>query len=314
MINKKALYPVVFVLLFITADSAIGYFSDKVLHNTTSGFYGMINKSINDTSDIFVLGSSRAECHYDSEVLNNLTGRTVFNAGAGGYSNFYSFAILKERLKRKKPELVIYDIAPTRMMDTGQFELLAGLNPVTGIYSAFNDIAKINPEYRQLRMLLCSYRYNSSFYDIFKNTMAQPDSNDAFMPLEGELDINRELYYYNPATLTKKEHEESLKMFRLQLKYLDSIGKLCKKNKVKLAWVISPSYTNIDKYGIMRPTIQKFMNRAGYEYIDFTDNKKFAGHPKLFKDQQHLNTAGAKYFTKVYINTINRHLKTNIIN
>lgn len=267
-------------------------------------FYGKINKSIQDTSNVFILGSSRAESHYDSQVLQKYYGRSVFNAGAGGYGVFYSYAVLKERLKLHKPGIVILDIAPTILNDKKQFGLLSKLQPLADIYPAFDEIITLNPDYRPMAMFFETYKYNSTLFESLHGVIKKEGKGDAFSPLEGKMNKNTIVLYHDPNSLSAEQKIMAKNVLIKQLLYIDKIDELCKKDNVKLYFVTSPAYVDLDRNNIIKAPIVAHFSKRGYDLINFMNDSRFAGHLELFKDQQHLNGLGAGNFTRAFADTL----------
>ena len=296
-------------MLFFVIDITIGYVSPKRLKSSNAYFYGEINKAIRDTSKIFILGSSRAECHYNSKKLSSLYGKTVFNAGAGGYGIFYSYAVLKEHFKLHKPEIVVLDIEPTILNNSKQFDLLTKLQPLADIYTSFDEIVRINPDYKPFLMLFNSYKYNSTFYNIIKKT----DNHDAFNPLKGTIDVYAKIAYHDPYEFSEEEQKIINDVYSKQLRYLDKIYNLCKQNSVKLYFVTSPVYVDYDKDNIIKLPLRKHFASKGYNLINFTNDKRFTRNATMFNDQMHLNAHGAEVFTNFFADTLTKTEESRLL-
>ena len=58
-----------------------------------------------------VLGSSRAEMHTDTKLLDSLTGLNTFNAGVSGASTRMAYIVLKSYLQNSKmPKTIFLEI------------------------------------------------------------------------------------------------------------------------------------------------------------------------------------------------------------
>ena len=62
--------------------------------------------------DILVFGSSRAEYHYDTKVISELSGRSCYNCGASGNGIILAYGRLLMALQHHRPQLIIYDVNP----------------------------------------------------------------------------------------------------------------------------------------------------------------------------------------------------------
>jgi len=298
--KKYIKYIFVSILFFLIADIIIGFVSYSKLKSPDIYFFGEINKAIADTSQIFILGSSRAECHYNSKELQLLSGKSVFNAGAGGYGVFYSYAILKERLKLNLPQIVVLDVEPTIMFDIKQFGILTRLQPMADIYPSFNEIVKLNPDYHPFLMFFNTYKYNSTAYNI----VTKVNKYDSFNSLNGTISKDQKIGYYDPYEFSSNDLKTIDNGYTKQLLYIDKIYALCQDNGIKLYFVTSPAYVDYDKDNIIKMPLRRHFKNKGYQLIDFVEDKRFDHQNLLFKDQMHLNGNGAKLFTKAFADSL----------
>ena len=188
--KKQLKYLVVFIAIIVGVDLLVGWFAERMVKNLSFGFYGNINNSIADESEILILGSSRAMHHYDPTVISKELGKTCYNAGTGGYGLFLDYAVLSEKIRQqKKPELVILDLSPnTVVVSANSYSKLNKLLPYFDDYPSFKELVKLDPKYSEIERVFNLYQYNSTLYDIISNRF---DDNalkgDGFVKLSGEI-------------------------------------------------------------------------------------------------------------------------------
>lgn len=308
--KRKLLFALLFVAILFIGDRLIGMVSHSLLPKMTTGTVGLINKAVKDTSEILVLGSSRAQNHYNSKVLQDVTDKTVFNAGVGGQGVLYCYAVLKERIKNQPPKIVVLDVAPNIMVDDGQLEKLTTFNPEADIYPAFGEIITLNPKNRPYILYSNAYKYNSTLFDYFFETVRGTNNKDGYTPLSGKINTAIfEPFYYDEASLDAEKLFKIESIFNLQMEYLYKIKKLCDENNIRLICVISPSYIDHDKNGTFRRKILEGMSGHSIKVFDFTADKKLSGKAPIFRDQLHLNAQGSKMFSTAVGDSINKTIK-----
>lgn len=293
--KKYVLLTLLFVFSFLVFDFFICFFSEKIVKKQTTGSSGIINKTIHDSSSVLILGSSRAANHYNSEIIQNNLGISVFNGGMGGQGIFYSYAILNERLKKHTPQLVILDLASNIMIDKKQYDKLTVLYPLLDKYDSFYDVVKISPSYSPVLTHLNAYRYNSTAFQLIYDVCKAPRFNDSYVPIEGEIS-NVEILKFKNNT-NHISNEENKILFK-QLEYVNRINLLCRHNGVKFIVFISPSFCEDKSLIVVKHKMLNYLNKNNIMIHDFSSDKKYYGKNELFKDIYHLNSLGSKIYSK----------------
>ena len=152
--------------LVVAIDLCIGFTHSWIFRNlpdktsiVSTIYYSLFKKS----ADVLILGSSTANHHYNSKMMEDSLGMSVYNSGLDGRDMVYFDVVLQSTVARHVPKFVILDISPVhldgrwidRISDT---KLYYGQNiPVTNYYNRETDW--------QQRLKLCSalYRYNKTF-------------------------------------------------------------------------------------------------------------------------------------------------------
>lgn len=286
---------ILFLGVLFVIDFSIGSISNLIIDRQTSGTIGLINKAILDRSNILILGSSRAQNHYNSRIISEKTKHTVFNAGIGGQGNFAAYAILKERLQKNNPHIVVLDLAPNIILDLKQFEKLTTFYPLTNKYKSFDSIVTLNPNHKSFLMYSKAYKYNSTAFDFFYNFISPNNFNDGFTAIDGKISkiqIDDELKNEN-SIISKKE----LEMIYLQLSYVNKMKLLCLKKNIEFVSIISPCFLESLKNKKTRELIKNYLDKHNIILHDFSVDKSFTYKQNLFKDLLHLNKKGSDVYS-----------------
>lgn len=296
MKNKYLKYLLIFILVLVSMDKLIGIITESRLSLQTTGVIGIVNKTIKDSSDILILGSSRAQNHYNSQIIEKRTNQTIFNGGIGGTGIFYTYAVLKERFKLHKPKTVVLDVAANIMIDLKQYDKLAMFHPLIKKYNAFDSISNLNPNFKPFLTYSNAYRYNSTTFEIFYDLISPVNNNDAFIAVHGTLDQIQKLNEQE-----RKQSKIATNEYKLlihQLEYIDKIKLLCQINNTELLVFISPSFKESIKEVSAKSIIINHLKAKEIVFYDFSIDQTFIDKNSLFKDLRHLNGKGATIFSE----------------
>lgn len=287
---KRFIYILIpFLFALTAADYLVGNSLEFYYHKQTRGTLYRTSYAINEMSeDILVVGSSRANHHYDPQLLATKLGRSVYNSGRDGQGLLYSCAIISAAMSRYTPEIVVLDIAPDEFSQHEK-EKLASLLPY-----------RMNPEikpfvaymgnFEQVKLLSKTYPYNAILPSIIAgNTdfIQQKKDHFGFMPLAGTM-------VKGSIPKLRAEQEQDIDPDKIAL-FKTLLDKL-EKRKVKTYLVISPMYNQYQE-GYTVKTLQHMLQQ--YKHIRFLNflNHQAYFNPELFRDPVHLNGAGAMKFS-----------------
>lgn len=242
------------------------------------------------SADVIILGSSTANHHYNSKMMEDSLGMTVYNSGLDGRDMIYFDVVLQSTITRQIPKYVILDVSAghldggwiDRISDT---KLYYGENePVTHYYDTETG------RQQQLKLISALYRYNKTLSYLIRVKFDSPNILNGFAPLEGNKG-RFERSYVNNFTPDLKE-----------LIHLDNIVELCKINNSKLILVQSPqAVDNIAFDG----WVSSYALDHGVTLLKENQNSYYYNNPELFYDGSHLNIDGATVLTNKIINSIN---------
>lgn len=313
------------IIVFLTIFFSINYFIGVELEKVTekSDIYAQIKweEFYNlppNTLDLVFLGSSYSYRSFDPEVFDNILGINSFNMGSPLQKPVESYYVLKETLKYQKLSMVIMDI------NWGVFNKDKYFN--TKLWNFDNMKFSIN----KIGFLLNVFDIDQYFYAAFK-TMRYHENTDKLVKnilgIEVSNNINIQSYlekYKGKGFIIDesvvdvdtienifKGYSKNPKKYHWdekQLKYLDKIVKLCKKENIELVFVtapLSPAYLNLYDtywydYEYIKEEAYKISEKYGVKYLDYNSINK---EEKLvtnkdFSDSNHLNYNGAQKISK----------------
>jgi hypothetical protein len=260
-------------------------------------------------NEILILGSSHLQNALNPEFFAQNTTNLAF-AGQTVEINYY----LMEKYINEMPKLkmVIFEASP--------HSIYMKFDPEEGnghIYANLYDIYyKVSPySVKNYSCLLTNFKFFSGIYLDYIN------------PLETKYIINKYGFvtndYYDrffKLNYNTKKIEESFVMNHgfdskdllvINKLYMDKAVALCKKKGVKMILLTPPFYVTYER-GIpadAKKDMQKIVNKgikySGLQYYDFSNDRNFS--VKDFKNDNHLNSDGAKKFSIKIDSLITHH-------
>lgn len=288
MMKSFILKVICFLCIVLFVDLTLGY-SFRYMHNhAKGGDNGRVNAITREvTADIIIMGSSRAENHYNPIIIENEMGKSCYNCGMSGNGIVCNYGLFELITQRCKPYLVIYDIHPMsdyyNAFDNHRY--LSILKPFYNnlcIRQIFDDVDK----YEKYKMLSSMYQYNSTFFRIVTDYLhpRQESGVKGFRPFKEQLDTMK---------LTNKKEKKQYDIDSLKVEYLD---RLAKKMEGHIVFIISPIWEGDD--GQQFQFAKQFCEMNGIPLLDYSNNPKYVHHDEFFKDGGHLNYKGADVFSK----------------
>lgn len=276
-------------------DRAVGYAFNYMIEHNKGGFVGHHQYMSNEMKkDMLIMGSSRANHHYNPRILEDSLHLNCYNCGQDGNGIIFNFGQWLLISERYNPKYIIYDITP-------DFDCLKGDNHKylgwlklywnrQGIENVFNEV----DETEKIKMLSKIYQYNYNplqFVADYIHPIYQVDST-GYVPLKGELD---------PMQIkVVKEDKKKYEYDSVKLSVLEDL--IDKRKGAKIIFVVSPIWYGMDKESF-KP-IEEICKKKGCLFLDFSQDLKYVHHDEFFKDGMHLNEKGADEFTKDLISKI----------
>ena len=249
-----------------------------------------------------IIGSSRAEHSYITEVLSDSLEMSVYNGGQGGCFFLYQNCIINMLLDRRVPKKIIWDVQPESLPESSSLAEYQNVRYLSPYYDS--DVwAKryIDEQDRKafIQMACHQFRYNSKFMQYLMPVLGFGSiTKGGYDPLPTE-------GYAYPVLKTMPEDELHIGMNEEKVMLFESTLKRCKEKQIDLTLFVSPSFVvNNGSYREAVKLMKEIANANGYSLYDFSSDQSFLSDSTLFKDGSHLNANGAKLFTEKVIEQI----------
>ncbi|MBR4909229.1 MAG: hypothetical protein IKZ43_09500 [Acidaminococcaceae bacterium] len=327
-ILKRAITICCAVLLFIGCGTFLNYILvDDTKSFTRIMFHQMYYSPKN--IDIVFLGSSHVYRALIPEITDKVFGKYTFNAGTSSQALDGSFALLQEICACHKPEQVYLELYYA-IADAEEYKDREQM-VATYIVSDY-----MRPSFRKFEYLVnasADSHYVNSFiparrnwhtlfqpkyiYNLIKKKQSEDYKNYRWVKDNKEYYVDRGFVandevvdpdeYWNKLAYGNIEKAVKLTEKNDWYRSLKNIITYCKKNNIKLTLFVvpEPEWTlvgkgNYQKYHDMVQTIAD-SNEIGFYDFNFCKSQFFDTRDyKLFKDEHHLNTVGAKEFSKLF--------------
>lgn len=268
-------------------------------------------------TEIAIIGTSRAESHYDTEIINKITGLKTYNLGLSG-TPYSVFKIRWESYfnRNKKPKILIIDLDASSLQDSKK--LFDKFQYLPFFYSKeYQSFAKENDTDFYLESYIPLYKYRGYEMRIFKQIKSLKNRSICSNTINGyaEHDIDWiEKDYLNFKKILQKDNnrtEYNFEIYKQGLYVLKEIIKDCKKNNIKMYFVWSPSYYESHTYQAsykkhIDSVLQNISTNENIQYLNFS-NDSLCFDRKYFYNSSHMNKRGSTIFSKEIGKLINEN-------
>ncbi|QLG46681.1 hypothetical protein [Costertonia aggregata] len=287
-----------FLIVLIMVDLIFGFFSNEIFFSQKTGKYARIQYVTKKSdAELIVLGSSHAIRHFVPKVLDSIVKKKAYNAGAEGQQLIYHFALQKMILKNKRPDIMVLNIDEDWLYESSvAYRRLSDLHPFYGSYrEELYPILKKEDKFISLKLLLNSYRNNSTIVHALRYYLAPQKDYDGYRPLSGVMPKPENIKNIN---LRGEYSEETINIDFV--KVLKKLIQNAKQKNIALVFVTSPKPINVDfSNNTSYSKILEITKNNDIPFFDYSKNPKFMGNYELFHDASHLNDNGARLFTKM---------------
>lgn len=299
-IRKIILSLSAFCACFFVLDYVIGLWFDNVRHNlpmdgerTAKAEY-VINKV---DADIVIIGSSRAQSHYDTRVFrDSIPNMSVFNCGGDGQKFWYCDIVTNCILDRYNPKLIIWDF------------LLDDLKPYNENLSLLYPYYKEN-DYIRSRLLerepllkyqlwLNTYRYNGSGSRIITASRLPKDFGKDRLGYSGHKPLTTISMVFDDL------HFETTSPAPDKVESLERTIKKAKDKGIPVVLTISPVVNRIVGNSTTIETLKRICKKYDIIFIDDSQLEGFVGESNKGYDSSHLNSDAAAEFTRTLISQL----------
>lgn len=298
MTRKIAIYACVLVSLLY----GLRWFIYEGMRRNPKGVYEkyatlFLKKNAYNT---LVIGSSRAEMHFDVSLFDSITGRHSYNAGVPGGTTRMAYVILQSYLQHSQvPETVFLECdfhishlkTDTIFSFPRYFPFLS--NPV--LYEGFRAI---DPRFRQ-------FRYNPFYSLPYSGIHGLSTALRGWAQKPGSYDHVYEHGFYRNAAGHYDHYGSTPRYGYLHPEtrhYLDSIIGFCKANHCRLIFTMSPVYKAAQGEIINRERIiAQYRDIAFRHHIplfNYSADSSLCNHSAFFDDDYHMFESGARLYTR----------------
>lgn len=246
----------------------------------------------NDTqSDLLIIGASRAVHHYNPMLIEDSLKMTCFNAGYDGQGIVYNYLSLVKAYENGRIKTVIYDLSGSQLGEEWNTEKLSTMYPFYWKCDSLKSLVdEILPFYQRMWLVSSLVQYNSTLYQVMRESIAKSDTDHGFRAISASKQIPKDVFKV-------VEKEEGYEPFCYAECLLDRMAQLCKKNETRLILCYSPT-TVYDKSFV--EYLSNYTKQRNVEFWDYGRlNTVMAS--ENFKDATHLNITGANIFTQEII-------------
>ena len=278
------LYTLKIVLLTICIAMALDFgYTQVYLHSKNRGKIENVFNSKSENFDVLILGSSRANNHFVSQMFED-KGLKTFNYGMSGGHLFEASLLLKLMVERK---YVIKNIILEADLNLSYAHQAEGISAKFLPYMHNSDIIKkhFQNENNFIQLYyLPFYRYvkydsKIGFREAFLTSIQKKSNlldNNGYYPLGVKPNAKMK---NNIVNLKPLPHN----------KYYEEIKQICKLNSINLIVVMTPMCENVVGMNYFDKVKKAYPEIHNYENVVVED--------KYFSSCGHLNDTGARLFT-----------------
>jgi len=313
---------VIFIFIIAITDKVLGFILNKLYFSQTYGQNHSLNYVLSECkADVLIFGNSRAQHHYDSRIISKALKMSCYNAGQdGGHSIILPYAQIKIMTERHSPKILILEFSPDGILHyTGDYDRLHILLPYCEEYPEIRPLVLLESPYESIKLTSTIYPFNSNLINIIRfntdyHAVRQQDF-EGYVPLKKVMSINilkQEPEILNQSVIATESVVDSNKV-----NALEHIISLCKEKNISLFIINSPIFHTVnEKQSPPLPSAKlslEIIHRNNVNYLDFSHDSTFSGHFELFKDREHLNVEGAKVFSNMLIDSIEKTLSLSTL-
>jgi hypothetical protein len=302
-ISKKcAITACAFIAGMVLCDWVLYALLSALCSHAESGPAGMINNITRVNADVYVLGSSRAQCHYNDDLLGKKLNMSCYNAGSLGQGIPYIYGLTDYILHNHYPKLLIINIDA---VDIGKgpnhSARVSALAPLMEKSKVIKSMIYRKSTLERLKYLSLSFRYNSYVVSIIENLFNNDHSTSGFEPLKGTMQYVETLEFQIGSLGFKIDPD--------MVELLQKTIQLAKKSGIKVLLANSPAWRPdgklIPEQKHLVESIEEIARQENVPYITINlENTPLFRNVQLFKDPSHLNSKGADLFTAMFAEKI----------
>lgn len=302
-ILKKILF---YTLLIVVLSWILDLVIFEGIRKNKQGLYDKLNRIFTRENDydLLIIGSSRAECHFDPKIIDSITAYNSFNIGLSGSNNSFTYGIYKTYLsKSKPPKIVVMNIDFHFAHESSDtiYEFPR--------YFPYLDNELLFKELKSRDSRFYAFKYLPLYKLAFMGDKYLNIAARGYLDKPGiyDADCYKGFQGINPIQFKDLSKEDSgsynASILKENIDYLDSIISLTKKMNAEIFFVISPTYVKGSKRIInLDEQLTAFENLAKEREVPFMNftNDSICYDPTVFADFYHMKKKGAQLFSRQF--------------
>ncbi len=302
---KKFLVRVsVFFVLVFFCDHLVGFVLYELLCNVKSGSFVAVKKvSEGVDADIVVMGSSRAQHHYDPRVIQDTLEMSCYNVGKDGSGILLMYGRYRMLKRKHIPRYVLYDV---NGFDFGKFKgdynFLYGLRPYWGEDPVVDSLICLYDKTERLKNFALCHRFNRGLFTLLGGNYVPVvvDGANGFIPNSWDMKHDIAVSQIDPPTVV-----DSFRIRCLERFLMDCEG------KTQVIFYVSPYYKRTSDKDFS-PVVE-LARKYKVPFINHCSDTAFVWHQEYFCDATHLNHRGAAAYSKVVASELKEMLKKDVV-
>ncbi len=300
-----------FVLGFLIVLYVLQNILFILIHQIDIGDYGVLNKIDNGeiNAEILISGSSRSYKGINPLVIEKKTNKKCFNIATIGVGLGVQLPKIKWYLtKNKKPKIIIHDISPFGgAIEKKIYEPYKYL-PYLSDDSLYSGLLKIKQDLWKNKYIypINLTVFNFDFYmklihGLISSVQNKENLKNGYFPDHSKWSTSFEMLKRKfPNGINPSVSEE-------YFEYLNELIEICIKQKIKLFFITTPYYFQIQEIVNKNNSITDLYNSLEKEqnvyFIDYS-NIEISKDTHNFYNFTHLNSTGADLFSQILADSI----------
>lgn len=297
--TKKKLFKIVIsvILLVVLIDLCVGLgMGAYVRRSEIPGDYKKIEYILKHVDvQILLLGASTCMNSINPETIKKDLDKTAFNGGLNSQRLELFDIMCDAAFRHSPPELLILVLRKNDLV-TNDIGRLAMLNIYYGLGNTKIDDYLIRGDtIKRLLMSSSLYRFNTYGWRILLYHFK------SFDELASGGFVGKPVPKYPPVKISASNTmaNPTVTVNPRKLQCLENILATCRKAGARLWIVITPEYGTGEAVSGDVLSIQSFCDQNGVPFFNDLQHPDFVDHPEYFYDNFHLNVKGAKLYTRL---------------
>ena len=279
---KKLLFFLLKILAIIILFACVldVVYTNSFFHSKNRGKIGYIYNSKPHEFDVVILGSSRSNNHFVTQMFTD-QGLKTFNFGMQGSKLFESDLVLKLLLEKKnKIKNVIIDVDLSLRSDKKSEAVILKFLPYLHDSDVIKNHLMILPNY--------NFWYYIPFYRYVKYE-TKIGAREMFFCAINKKSKELDFGGYSALSNTNTTLAENIDVDPIRNQYYEEIKSICKKNNINLIAIMTPICENAIGMNYFEKVKKLYPEIYNYENVVIEN--------KYFSSCGHMNDTGARIFT-----------------